>query len=294
LAERQLELSCVEKQIENARQTWREHAMVNRILERVRVVYEAQRQPETLAEATKYLSKLTAGEYTRIWTPIADDVLLVENAAGESLTVELLSRGTREQLFLSVRLALVATFARRGVNLPMVLDDVLVNFDAMRAQRAAEVLCEFAGGGHQMLVFTCHEHVWRMFQQLDADCRRLPLRHGKTPVEASEPATEMVEQFVEVAAEVAAEPEAPPLEVDEDATVYEPVSYYDYPFVERIEEEVVAQTPREIDLPGIETDYGWTADEASIGSAESTLAYIMPPGSEPPRQRHDHLEPRRA
>ena len=294
LAERQLELSCVEKQIENARQTWREHATVNRILERVRVVYEAQRQPETLAEATKYLSKLTAGEYTRIWTPIADDVLLVENAAGESLTVELLSRGTREQLFLSVRLALVATFARRGVNLPMVLDDVLVNFDAMRAQRAAEVLCEFAGGGHQMLVFTCHEHVWQMFQQIDADCRRLPLRHGKTPVEASEPATEMVEQFVEVAAEVAAEPEAPPLEVDEDATVYEPVSYYDYPFVERIEEEVVAQTPREIDLPGIETDYGWTADEASIGSAESTLAYIMPPGSEPPRQRQDHLEPRRA
>ena len=86
------------------------------------------------------MAKLTSGQYRRIWTPLAHDVLLVETADGQSLPVDVLSRGTREQLFLSVRLALVATFARRGVNLPMVLDDVLVNFDVGRAQRAAEVL----------------------------------------------------------------------------------------------------------------------------------------------------------
>lgn len=290
LAERQLELSCVEQQIEDARQTWREHATVNRILERVRVHYEAHRQPETLAEATKYLSQLTGGEYTRIWTPIADDMLLVENSAGESLTVELLSRGTREQLFLSVRLALVATFARRGVNLPMVLDDVLVNFDASRAQKATEVLCDFAAGGHQLLVFTCHEHVWRMFQQLDADCHRLPLRSGRTPdVELPESPEKIVEEVV-----TAVEAVEPTLkDTDEVATVFEPVPFYDYPFVERIEEEVVAQTPRESDLPEIEADYGWTADAPPHAATESPLAYILPSGPEPRRHR-DHLEPRRA
>ncbi len=244
LAERHLELSCVEKQIEDARQTWREHATVNRVLERIRVHYEAHRQPETLAEATKYLAKLTGNEYTRVWTPLAEDVLLVENSAGESLRVELLSRGTREQLFLSVRLALVATFARRGVHLPMVLDDVLVNFDAVRAQRAAEVLCDFAAGGHQLLVFTCHEHVWQMFQSTDADCRRLPGRSGK-PID--EPTEAPVEPPV-------GEPE-----VEDDATVLEPVLFYDYPFVET--EKVVADSESEVQLPGVEVAYGWKADD---------------------------------
>jgi uncharacterized protein YhaN len=290
LAERQLELGCVEKQIEDARQTWREHATVNRILERVRVHYEAHRQPETLAEATKYLSKLTGGEYARIWTPIADDVLLVENSAGESLGVELLSRGAREQLFLSVRLALAATFARRGVNLPMVLDDVLVNFDATRAQRAAEVLCEFAAGGHQLLVFTCHEHVWRMFQQLEADCRQLPDRRGKArSVETVEgPAEEVFE-----IAKAPAEPE-PPAEVDEDPTVFEPALFYDYPFVERIEAEVPPETPREVELSEVETDYGWAANEMPTDAAGETLAYVVPEGASTGRRQRDHLEPRRA
>lgn len=294
LAERQLELSCIERQIADARETWRQHATVNRILERVRVHYEANRQPQTLAEATKFFAKLTAGEYTRIWTPIADDVLLVENAAGESIGVEHLSRGTREQLFLSVRLALVAMFARRGLNLPMVLDDVLVNFDAIRAQRAAQVLCDFAAGGHQLLVFTCHEHMWKMFQSLDADCRRLPFRNGQRQIiEQPEPEPEVVEpQVVEVIEEVVALEPVPVSEVDEDPTVFEPPSFYDYPFVERIETEVVEETPLEIDLPGVETDYAWTAAPAK--AAVDTLAYVVPAGVGSRRMHRDHLEPRRA
>lgn len=307
LAERQLELSCVEKQIENTRQTWREYATVNRVLERIRVHYEAHRQPETLAEASKTMAKLTGGEYTRVWTPLADDVLLVENAASESLRVELLSRGTREQLFLSVRLALVATFTRRGVNLPMVLDDVLVNFDAVRAQRAAEVLCEFAAAGHQLLVFTCHEHVWQMFQGLDADCRRLPTRTGKAIVEPKpEPVPVAVEaQPIEVAVET---PPAPEAEEEEDATVYEPALLYDYPFVEKIEAEVVDTREVKVPWPGVEAAYGWVEDSLQVEFSHEpppkevlegeALAYILPDETsaenKPQGIQANHLKKRRA
>jgi uncharacterized protein YhaN len=78
--------------------------------------------------------------------------------------VEVLSRGAREQLFLSLRLSLAAYFARRGAPLPLILDDVLVNFDAERAKAAAQVLRDFAAAGHQMLVFTCHEHIAKLLQ----------------------------------------------------------------------------------------------------------------------------------
>ena len=81
-----------------------------------------------------------------------------------------LSRGTREQLFLSLRLALVSLFARRGIKLPMILDDVLVNFDMQRAAATVDVLAEFGQQGHQLLVFTCHEHIARLFKAARPGC----------------------------------------------------------------------------------------------------------------------------
>jgi hypothetical protein len=60
------------------------------------------------------------------------------------------------------------------VRLPLVLDDVLVNFDSQRAKAAAMVLRDFAATGHQLLVFTCHEHVAKLFKSLKATTCRLP------------------------------------------------------------------------------------------------------------------------
>jgi hypothetical protein len=215
LAIKQVELDVVAQQIAQAVDAWRERAAVSLFLERIRIEYEQNRQPETLREASKYMSQLTSGKYTRIWTPLAHDILFVDTAEGQPLSVQVLSRGTREQLFVSLRLALVSAYARRGIHLPMILDDVFVNFDAGRTRVACSVLRDFAKQGHQLLVFTCHEHVWRMFQEIKVDCRRIPNRHGQTeevhdepqPEPPPEPVTEAV-----VAAVVAAEipPASPP------------------------------------------------------------------------------------
>jgi uncharacterized protein YhaN len=187
LAAKQLELDVVEAQIESAARSWRERATLSVMLERIRQDYEQHRQPQTLQEASGYLQQLTSGKYARIWTPLAHDILFVDTAEGQSLPVEVLSRGTREQLFVSLRLALVAAFARRGIHLPMILDDVFVNFDAGRTKIAAAVLRDFAKQGHQLIVFTCHEHLWRMFQEIKVDTRRLPSRFEDR---ASEPESE--------------------------------------------------------------------------------------------------------
>lgn len=210
LADRQVELDLVEAQIADAKDRWRERAAVGAMLELIRSDYEEHRQPDTLIEASRYMDRLTRGRYPRVWTPLADDVLLVDTADGESLPVENLSRGTREQLFLSVRMALVAMYARRGVLLPMILDDVLVNFDDGRARIAASVLTEFAKEGHQLLVFTCHEHVRSMFNELNADVRRLPSRFEE------EESIEEVQVIEEVIVE---EPEPVIEEVVEEAVV---------------------------------------------------------------------------
>ena len=100
--------------------------------------------------------------------------LLVDNQNDETITVDKLSRGTREAVYLSLRLALIGAYARRGAVLPMVMDDILVNFDSKRARSAAELLVEFSRNGYQLLMFTCHEHMRDMFHELDVSVKILP------------------------------------------------------------------------------------------------------------------------
>jgi len=170
----QLELSMVETRLEEAMHRWRVLAVASRILKTVRTAYEQERQPETLREASGYLERLTEGRYLRVWTPLDEDVLLVDDREGNSRPIELLSQGGREQLFLCLRLALANSFAQRGAQLPLVFDDVLVNFDNQRAKAAVAVLNDFAAAGHQVLVFTCHEHILKLFKSARVQVNRLP------------------------------------------------------------------------------------------------------------------------
>ena len=177
MGEKQLELCTISKELDEAVRRWRVLATASRVLDSIKEVYESERQPETLQEASGYLQRMTEGRYIRVWTPLGREELLVDDASGNPLPVEALSRGTREQLFLSLRLALVSSYGRRGAPLPLILDDVLVNFDARRAKAAAAVLRDFAKAGHQVLVFTCHDHIAEMFREMEGRRRPPPDPH---------------------------------------------------------------------------------------------------------------------
>jgi len=178
LAHATLELGAVEAQLADAKRRWKILSVIGRLLEMVRQRYETDRQPETLREASQYLVRLTDGHYKRVWMPLDRGGLLVENDRGESLSLDVLSRGTREAVFIGLRLALTGSFARRGATLPLVLDDVLVNFDTERVRCAAEVLCDFSRHGHQVIMFTCHEHITDIFEEAGGAVRLLPSRDG--------------------------------------------------------------------------------------------------------------------
>jgi uncharacterized protein YhaN len=184
---KQLEMNVVEQQLADALHRWRVRAMACRTLAEIRESYQRDRQPETLKEASDYLERLTQGRYTRVWTPLDENILLVDDGAGNPRSVDILSQGTREQLFICLRLALVAGFARRGTVLPLILDDVLVNFDVQRAKAAAEVMRDFAAAGHQLLVFTCHEHIQKLFKSLKVPVDVLPSHSEPARLAATRP-----------------------------------------------------------------------------------------------------------
>jgi len=140
--------------IELARQT----------VDRVRSKFERSCQPATLALASKYLERLTRGRYANVWTPLGQRELRIDDDRGRAFTVEQLSGGTREQLFLAVRMATVHELGQKGIELPMVFDDVLANFDQLRTEAAVDALCEFAEENRQILFFTCHLHLAHLFE----------------------------------------------------------------------------------------------------------------------------------
>ena len=174
--QKQRELAIIDEKIRIAQSEWQIYATCARMLDEIRSTYERDRQPRTLAEASELLKILTDGKYHRIWTPLGEETLLVDDQEGNTFDISWISRGAREQLFIALRLALASEFARHGSILPLILDDVLVNFDSQRAWAAIQVLQEVAasGQGRQIFLFTCHEHICRMFQKMDLPVRILP------------------------------------------------------------------------------------------------------------------------
>ena len=107
--------------------------------------YERESQPEVFKRAEKLFSGFTAGRYTRVYKKLATGELTVCDAhIGLEKTFTALSRGTREELMLAMRLALIECTELDSEPLPVCFDDVGVNFDPERLRRVEAAVADFA------------------------------------------------------------------------------------------------------------------------------------------------------
>ncbi|MBM6995345.1 AAA family ATPase [Paenibacillus sp. DXFW5] len=139
-------------------------AVCHELIGRARRVYEEERQPAVLQAASGYFAEMTGGTYRRIVMKMGTQELMAEHTELGPLESTLLSRGTAEQLYLAMRLALSEAVSGQG-SLPLLLDDLFVNFDEGRLEGALSVLRKVADR-QQIMMMTCHEHVVRRVQTL--------------------------------------------------------------------------------------------------------------------------------
>jgi uncharacterized protein YhaN len=176
-----LELSkaALEQELREVLDEWRHLRLAGRLVETALERFEGQHQPGVLREASRLFSGVTGGRYARIMQTDAAAGFSVVSREGTHRALSELSRGTTEQLYLCIRLGLVAELARGGRSLPVVMDDVLVNFDDARATAMAEVLGAFAEE-HQLLFFTCSTRTRDLLTGVrsDVDSRLLPAAAG--------------------------------------------------------------------------------------------------------------------
>ncbi len=107
--------------------------------------------PQLTALATKYLSRLTDGTYSRLMLDQNLGASLYPAQVPASKEASYFSGGTKDQLYFAVRLA-VSQLLAPGT--PLILDDALVRFDDDRLQKAMQVLQE-ESKDRQVLLFTC-------------------------------------------------------------------------------------------------------------------------------------------
>ena len=134
-------------------------AVAANLLEESLASYEAEKQPAVIQRAQAIFALLTEGRYTRLATPLGRFEPIVGTGAGgrrgSGKAPDRLSRATAEQLFLALRLSYVENLANAHPALPVVMDDVLVNFDDRRRLAAIKVIADFASQ-RQVIFFTCH------------------------------------------------------------------------------------------------------------------------------------------
>jgi uncharacterized protein YhaN len=195
----QAELATLELEIAEQQARRRVLERAHALLEETRAAVARDHQPPVLREASRWLSRLTEGRYHSITTAVDEARLDVHERDGSVWNPVRLSRGTREQVFLALRLALVRDLGRHDVTLPIVMDDALVNFDDTRARSAARVLVEFLaeqGPDRQLLVLTCHAHVAAVFHEVGAHVRSLSdptASWGRRPSAPTPPAPRLVQ-----------------------------------------------------------------------------------------------------
>jgi len=168
LGDRRQELAQLEGRARAMAREWAVRALAHRLLSITRARHERERQPGVIRAAEGHFDRITDGRYARIIAPPGESTVRVETESGESRGMDELSRGTGEQLYLALRFGLIEEFAGQAEPLPVVMDDILVNFDVERASRAAAAIGGLAER-HQVLYFTCHP--WTA-ELLDPDGRR--------------------------------------------------------------------------------------------------------------------------
>ena len=149
------------------------------VLAQVIDAYQKRNQGPLIDQASKRFAIITSGRYTGVVIDYDEErqVLKAVRADGERLGMEQLSTGRRDQLFLALRLAAIEGHLDNGEALPVIVDDILIQFDDEAAAATFKVLADLSQRT-QVLFLTHHEHLLDVAQTAIGDAAYKPHRLG--------------------------------------------------------------------------------------------------------------------
>jgi uncharacterized protein YhaN len=180
-ADLQIELESLRRQVADQVDQWVPLVLAQSVLKQALNKFERDHQPAVLADVQRLFEQMTLGRYVTIERKLDETgTLLVVDQAGQRKEPRQLSTGSREQLYLAIRLAFIQHYCENQEPLPIVIDDVLVNFDVERARQTIKVLADF-DPRVQIIFLTCHQHLIDVLLSVITDCVPVILPGGALP-----------------------------------------------------------------------------------------------------------------
>ena len=125
-------------------------------LEDANLTLQNRFSPALGARAAEIFSSITGGKYNKVL--LSRDFSLAAEPSDDATarSIQLLSQGAADQLYLSVRLAICDLVLPRDKAAPLILDDALISFDDDRLHAALDYLLR-ESEHRQILLFTCQK-----------------------------------------------------------------------------------------------------------------------------------------
>ncbi|WP_162800286.1 ATP-binding protein [Oceanobacillus zhaokaii] len=119
--------------------------------------YRDKYLPKVIEKTSIFFQELTGNTYCRVYAPNEDKPFQVELESGIRFSIDELSQGTIDQLYVALRLA-TSLILSEDHRLPFIIDDAFVHFDSVRTKRMMRIL-ESIATEQQVIVFTCKTEV---------------------------------------------------------------------------------------------------------------------------------------
>ena len=143
---------------------WAVFKLVQTALQKAKQAYQEKHFANVMTLTGTYFKQLTEGRYQKVHPPEGNGLFQVEASKNMRYTVEELSQGTIDQLYVSLRFA-IAKAMRDQFDLPLLIDDAFVHFDKNRTERTIRLM-EQLSREQQVIFFTCKEEVAAHFKHV--------------------------------------------------------------------------------------------------------------------------------
>lgn len=122
--------------------------------------FRETKQGPMLAKASTIFNGLTMDSFGRLLVDSEGDTprLFGVRPSGEQVDVTGMSEGSRDQLYLALRLAALELQIDQGVSMPLIADDLFINFDDRRTAAGLKVLGDLSRN-MQVVFLTHHDHL---------------------------------------------------------------------------------------------------------------------------------------
>lgn len=128
--------------------------------------YRKRHQAPLLSRASELFKYLTLNSFVGLevaYNQKDQAIILGSRANGTGVETSFMSDGSRDQLYFALRLASIELYLQLNPALPLVLDDILINFDDLRAKASLDLLAKLSHKT-QILFFTHHQRLVELAQ----------------------------------------------------------------------------------------------------------------------------------